>query len=411
MRASKNRFIPFRKHDLVEMCLTNITLQAQEDSFRQMVRMLDSVFHYEFHQRIERLKNSYSSVDPDSDTLPYPCLYKVTKGDDDFPVLLAELLEKANYQPLNQGDIHQAMQESSLFKIRLQVDFDDFSEQLLFCRGESIREERLTSCLGLFSKTIRFTHYDRVVIYIRFKDGWSENPLQPDHMAGRSMLKLFCNVPKADLEMLFPNTQVRMRMRDKLLIGVPAIISGGIVLTTKLSATLLLLGSLLGFWLGLHAEPVNINNTAIVALLAGAATLATYIWKQFANFKNRKLRFMQELTKNLYFKNLDNNAGVLFRITNDAEEEEVKEALLAYFILFVADKPLSRQKIDTAVEAWLKDLWQCDIDFEIDDALNKLLNLGVVKHDRGFYRSMPLSETINVLECRWNKYFSSTATM
>jgi hypothetical protein len=30
-------------------------------------------------------------------------------------------------------------------------------------------------------------------------------------------------VPRADLEMLFPNARVRMRLIDKLLIGVPAV--------------------------------------------------------------------------------------------------------------------------------------------------------------------------------------------
>jgi hypothetical protein len=30
--------------------------------------MLDSVFHLEFHQLVESLKNSYTSIDPDADT-------------------------------------------------------------------------------------------------------------------------------------------------------------------------------------------------------------------------------------------------------------------------------------------------------------------------------------------------------
>ena len=36
---------------------------------------------------------------------------------------------------------------------------------------------------------------------------------------------------------------------------------------------------------------------------------------------------METLTRNLYFKNLDNNAGVFHRLANDAEEEESKEAI------------------------------------------------------------------------------------
>jgi hypothetical protein len=40
--------------------------------------------------------------------------------------------------------------------------------------------------------------------------------------------------------------------------------------------------------------------------------------------------FMKTLGDNLYFKNLDNNAGVFFHIIAEAEEEEFKEALLGY---------------------------------------------------------------------------------
>ena len=102
-----------------------------------------------------------------------------------------------------------------------------------------------TSWIGLVSKTIAFTNYERVVVYIRFRDDYQQTKDQlPACRPGSTLLKLFQNVPKADLEMLFPNTPVRMRTVDKLLIGVPAVVSGGIVLTTKLGASLVLLGSL-----------------------------------------------------------------------------------------------------------------------------------------------------------------------
>ena len=86
------------------------------------------------------------------------------------------------------------------------------------------------------------------------------------------------------------------------------------------------MGSLFGFWLGISSQPVELNKATLVVLFAGIAALGGYLFKQFNKFKNRKLRFMQTLTQNLYFKNLDNNAGVFHRIVNDAEEEEGKES-------------------------------------------------------------------------------------
>ena len=404
----KRRFIPFRKRDIVEMCIQDGRLSGQEDAFRQLYYMLSSVFHFEFHQIIEALKDRYTQLDPDADTRPIA--HTAPLPELGFVELLGGLLEKANYERVSQYDLTQAMHEASLFQIRLQVDFSDFSEVLLFCRGESTRQETLHSWMGLIKKTITFTNYDRVVVYLRFRDDLVQTKTaMPLCRPGATMLKLFQNVPKADLEMLFPNTQVRMRLVDKLFIGIPAVISGGLVLTTKLGATLVLMGSLFGFWLGLHSQPVELNQATLIALLAGLGALGGYLWKQFNNFKNRKLRFLQTLTQNLYFKNLDNNAGVFHRLADDAEEEECKEALLAYYFLLMSSQPMTKIQLDRAIETWMLSQWQCAIDFEIEDALNKLLALGLVEVQNEQLTAIAIRAAILKLDQRWDDYFVPAA--
>jgi hypothetical protein len=400
------RFIPFRQADIVRMCLQENQLRGQEEDFRQLCHMLGSVFHFEFHRVVEALKDSYAPVDPDADTRSI--------GDDkssagfEFVELLNGLLEKANYEPISKDELNQALTESSMFRIRLHVDFDDFSEVLLFCRGVSQRRETLKSFFGLIKKPIDFTNYDRVVLYLRFGDDYDRSKggrsvVKP----GATLLKLFQNVPRADLEMLFPNTEVRMRLIDKLVIGVPAAVSGGVVLTTRLGASLVVLGSLFGFWLGLSSEPARLDKTALVALFAGLAALGGYLWKQFSNFNNRKIRFMQALTQSLYFKNLDNNAGVFHRLANDAEEEECKEAVLAYFFLLINEQGMSREALDNRIEQWLADKWQCSINFEIGDALNKLITLQLVTESDGLIKAVPIRQGMKNLDRRWDDYFQT----
>ncbi len=397
------RFIPFRKRDMVEMCLRHGGLEGREQAFRQLYRMLAGVFHVDFHDVVESLKDSYAAVDPDSDTKSPAGI--ATPQRDDFITLLERLLQKGNYERISQQDLQTAMRESSIFKIRLHVDFDDFAEALLFCRGVSQRSETLKSLFGLYKKEITFTNYDRVVLYIRFRDDYRQDKAAlPGCQPGATLLKLFQNVPRADLEMLFPNTAVRMRLKDKLLIGVPAVVSGGIVFTTKVGASLVLLGSLFGFWLGLSAEPVELNKATATALLAGMAALGGYLWKQFSNFKNRKIRFMQVLTQNLYFKNLDNNAGVFHRLADDAEEEETKEALLAYYFL-LTEGAMTRAQLDSRIETWLAAKWDCEVDFDISDALAKLVELELAREDDAHYHARPLREALLKLDARWDKYF------
>ena len=190
--------------------------------------------------------------------------------------------------------------------------------------------------------------------------------------------------------MLFPNIRVGMRMLDKLMIGVPALVSGGLVLTTKMGATLLLLGSLFGFWLGISSQPVQLDKAALIALGTGVAALSGYLWKQYSIFYNRKLKYTQALTEILYFKLLDNNAVALFRILDDAEESECKEALLAYYFLLAEGKPLTAAEPDQAIEAWFAEHLQCSLDFEIDNALEKLLELGLARKDGAYWESISL---------------------
>jgi len=196
-----------------------------------------------------------------------------------------------------------------------------------------------------------------------------------------------------------------MKTIDKVIIGVPAAIGGINMLSTKLGATLFLLGGLLAFWLGMRDEPVELDQPALLALVAGFGTLGGFLWKQFNNFKNRKIRFMKTLADNLYFKNLDNNTGVFHRLIDAAEEEEFKESLLAYYFLHRAEQPLTAAELDQAIESWFQQNYQHSLDFEVKDAIEKLEELGLAekKHDK--INVQTLQQAIEILKQRWDNYF------
>jgi hypothetical protein len=369
------RFIPFRRSDIVQLCLAQGALDQQaQQHFRSAQEKLEQHFQHEFHGIKQKLKDAYAPLDPDADTRTIASL-PAQADPSNLAETLAQVLERANYEQVTEDGLQHALKSSSLFQVRLYVDLDDFDEVLLYTRGASQREETLKELFGLWRRTVRFTNYDRVLLYIRLKNEVDSDSALGDCQPGSTVLRLFQNVPEADLEMLFPNIRVGMRTLDKLMIGVPAVVSGGLVLTTKMGTTLLLLGSLLGFWLGMSSKPVQLDKAAFLVLSAGVVALAGYLWKQYANFRNRKLKYTQALTEILYFKLLDNNVGALFRILDDAEESECKESLLAYYFLLTKGSPMSASELDHTIEAWFAETLQCKLDFEIEDALAKLLKL------------------------------------
>ena len=115
---------------------------------------------------------------------------------------------------------------------------------------------------------------------------------------------------------------------------------------------------------------------------------------------------MKALADNLYFKNLDNNAGVFYHLIDTAEEEEFKEAVLAYYFLLTAGEPLTKSALDQRIENWLADRWDCHIDFEIGDAIHKLQRLKLIAVDDAYLRCVSLPEARQQLDTIWDNYFS-----
>lgn len=389
------RFIPFRRSDLLRMLRDEQQLDAKTLClFDEAVLEISEAFRNEFHVCRQELKDCYASLDPDTDTRRLPQSTAV-EGDvaAELASRLASLLDRANYEVLTEGQLKKAFNSASLFRIRLRVDLKDFHNVLLYCRGSSEREEIVSHLWGLFKRPVRFRNYDRVLVFLRFADRGSKT--DPAFTPGRVMLKLFRNVPDADLEMLFPNTRVAMRWSDRLLIGVPAIASGAVVATTKLGAPLVLLGTLGGFWLGFHSDPVALDKRGLVVIAAGLGALGAYLWKQWSSYRNRKERFRQALTRDLYFKLLDNNAGALLRVLDDAEDSECNEAFVAMYFLLAQQRAVSAEELDAVIEDWFARSWRAHLDFEIADALAKLLGLGLAQEVDGLWSPSPRAPAAN----------------
>lgn len=411
MADLRENYLPVRKHDLVDLCADDSRLSAADrPAFRDFCRILESVFHFEFHSELQKLKQHHAPFDPDADTVPLQDLAPDERKAHQAGLIesFERLLQAANYDRVAESTLEASLHGESLFKVRLTVDFDDFEELLLFRRGRTEREATVRTWGGLRSKTITFLNFSRVVLLVRFRpqehfDGQKRRdlPFQP----GATVIKMFRDVPAADLEMVFPNTAVRMKPLDKLLIGVPAAIGGILVVATKLLGTLFLLGALFAFWLGLREEPVVLDQAALVALAVGFGTFGAFIWKQVTRFKTRKILFLKALSESLYFKSLDNNAGVFHRLIDDAEEEEGKEAILAYWYLLTSSEPMAADDIDRGIEAWLQERTGRDVDFEVHDATAKLERLGLVTKSGDKLAPLPLAEAKAVLDRTWDGYF------
>ena len=408
----REHFIPVRLADL-SGCLVSQTPVDQQQAIKDLCQILSATFHHQFHSRMESLKQLYAPLDPDRDTITIDATAQgestgvgtsscdtasetrkqptLCQTVDTFVAQTIELLERANFKKLTRQDIEAAMRGSSDWGVNLKVDFELFERLEIYARGDIIeRRTRRRFRKAYRAEIIDVPVYQRLVLVFRLHaDNQVEHTADPD----RVYLKLFKDIPQIDLEMLLPGTRVQITRLDQGKIFLPT--ASGILFTlfkiikgVALLATATLTGML-----------------SFLALLGGTIG---YGVKSFLGYIRTKDKYHLNLTRSLYFQNLDNNAGVLHRLLDEAEEQEVRESILAWFLLWQRAPAAgwTEPELDAAAESFLEEHFSIDVDFEVDDALAKLAKLGLSHCDgQGKWTATSIAEALRHLDHAWDNLF------
>jgi hypothetical protein len=199
---------------------------------------------------------------------------------------------------------------------------------------------------------------------------------------------MFKDVPHVDMEMHLPEqgTRVRMRWVDKAQVASPLVMGIPTVLFRLAGGLPVGLG-LLGLLVAPVAAGVN----------------------SFFGFHRAKRKHLYAMIHKLYYMSLANNASVLTRVIDVAEDEEYKEAMLAYFFLWRgagSGEPWTIAKLDRCIEDYLREKTRIEINFEVGDALTKLYRLGLATRDhQGRLQATPLEQALDVLDRHWDNTF------
>ena len=74
----REHYIPLRKQDLAELLCRDRQVKAEErEPLRQFCRLVSSVWHFEYLETLEQLKDAYAPFDPDSACKPLTPLDRV----------------------------------------------------------------------------------------------------------------------------------------------------------------------------------------------------------------------------------------------------------------------------------------------------------------------------------------------
>ena len=234
-----------------------------------------------------------------------------------------------------------------------------------------------------------FEVYTRVFVAVRSR---GENKL---------FLKAFKDVPCGKLEYLLPDGEIKMSNFDKGFLA-SSVVLGGLTLGLRSLPAIADLVKVQWVWLALG--------------LAGAIGARAWI-----GYKNKRNHYLANLATTLYYKTVANNRGVLTLLADRAQDEEFKEAMLAYIFLlsprnrrgvpgtqFTVDPPIydTSKSLQERINKWLEQRFDLDsVMFDVDDALDKLDNLGVlVRRPNGKLSVLDIKDSLAVLpepSLRW----------
>jgi len=145
-------------------------------------------------------------------------------------------------------------------------------------------------------------------------------------------------------------------------------------------------------------------KTALTALI-GVVALGGFAVRQWLKYRHQVLKYHMELTENIYFRNVNNNAGIFDYLIATAEDQETKEAVLAYRFISKAEPAPTAAEIAVGIEMWLAKNLGIRVDFGITDALETLGRFGLVQHKNERLFVLPLEPAIAQLHQVWNNFF------
>ncbi len=402
--SQREHFIPIRYEVMLDKILERSSLSEQEqEEIRYLGLMFEEHYHLDYHQDFLKLKDAFAPFNPDKETV-----YELEFSEDDKAqkrkILLdgiQKFLEVSNYRLMSEEDFNKCLSLQPFGGLSVQVDTKHFKEFHVYYRG--VREVEVTDTFFWLLKHKRKTlQFCRIFVLAEYKTNPTEEEVKeieakgekpvfvPEEQAGTIIAKQFRDVPIEHLKIVAPEVKLLLPLLDKFKVG----------------------GT---FFAGFGTAFLKLIYAAAFSIVVFAVLLVGIILaflKGIFGFLNSRTKCMKKFSESLYHKSLSNNVAAVNMLLDQAETQEVKEALLAYYILYVhRDRQLTMKEMDDYAEAELRDAFNFDIDFEEDDALRKLIEKQLVTVHPGdteettrYQILLPIKAALQQLDSIWDNY-------
>lgn len=420
-RQRRDRVIPLRKSDIIDGLAAEGRLdEADQEKFTQLARMLGAILHHEYAAELDRLRETYFYFDPEIDPREFGFAKDLSEPYRQLSEEFVRVLTDANFVEVSHEDITKAFAERARVRVKIKAPIEDYRDVRMFRRGSHMETIEIPAWFGLRNRPLEVEVYDDVVLMVATKpDDMSSDETRKALSSARRggqkvrsgavLFKYFRHIARADLQALFPNVRVVRSLLDHLMLGVPAIL-GGVPILIKLASTLTVLFLVAGFYLGLSGTMQDRDMEQALAALSGILALGAFLLRQWGNFHRQSLIHQKQVTDNVYYRNVNNNAGIFTYLIGEAEDQDWKEVLLAYYGLLIEAEPVTRDILDARIEALLARVIGVAADFDVDHALSRLRQFDLVIETDGAFTAVPLVDALRRLDREWKGLLRTATT-
>ncbi|KAE8696144.1 Aminopeptidase isoform 1 [Hibiscus syriacus] len=225
------------------------------------------------------------------------------------------------------------------------------------------------SIRNLITKTtIQEPTFERIIVVYR-KSSQGQEKDRGIHV------KHFKHIPMADLEIVLPEKKNPGLTPMDWVTFIASAVVGLVAVITSL-------------------ETPKADLWVIFAILS---TVVGYCAKTYLTFEANMAAYQNLITQSMYEKQLDSGRGTLLHLCDDVIQQEVKEVIIAFFILMEQGKATAKE-LDQRCEELLKEEFGESCNFDVDDALAKLQNLKVLTKDHtGKYACVGLARANDII--------------
>lgn len=409
----RDGYIAVRKAELAE-ALAAAAPPGDAQAMADVMKLLGALLHHEAHAELEALKALYDPLDPDAP----PSRREVSvRAFEAFERDLADALTRANFAEIDPDTVQTRETTKRLTGLSIKPSAAGIRRVRFFARGARNETVELKRWFGLKREKIEVQAMSDVVVLVGFK-AEDEAAARADRQAlkrmrrgvreGAALVKHFRSVAAAELVTLHPGAKPSMRPRDQAMLAGPAVIAGVPVLL-NLWPALTVVFAVLAAYFGAQGVIEESELKRALAAVSGLVAVVAFVMRQRLKYEAQTLRYQKQLADTVYFRNLANNSGVLDLLIGAGEEQDAKEAFLAYSILRREGRPLAKAELDNFCETFLREKFGLEIDFEIHDALGKLERLGLVTRDGETYSAVAPEDALAKLDTAWDGLFRFAA--